>query len=139
MRVVTSCLTSDGCAAQPIFHITSRMEVVAAERAGQYVPAGFDADGFIHCSYAHQLTRVADRHFRGRSDLVVFEIDRAALSCDVVDENLEGGAELFPHIYGRLPMAAVVRAHAVSSRGDGRFELSPDVPAPRAAGADAER
>jgi uncharacterized protein (DUF952 family) len=77
------------------------------------VPLAFEADGFIHCSYAHQLAQVAEHHFRGGTDLVVLEIDPTALSCTVIDENLEGGGELFPHIYGRLPMAAVVRTHAL--------------------------
>jgi uncharacterized protein (DUF952 family) len=120
---------SDGAAAlKPIFHITSRTEANLAARSGEYVPAGFDADGFIHCSYGYQVTRVADINFRGRSGLVLFEIDRTALSCEVIDENLNGEAELFPHIYGRLPMSAVVRTLDFSCRGDGRFELSGDVP-----------
>jgi uncharacterized protein (DUF952 family) len=46
---------------------------------------------------------------------VVFEIDPALLSCKVIDENLEGGIELFPHIYGRLPMSAVTRIQKLSS------------------------
>jgi uncharacterized protein (DUF952 family) len=124
---------------KPIFHITSRTEAIDATRVGEYVPEAFEADGFIHSSYAHQLTRVADRHFRGGTDLVVLEIDPTALSCRVIDENLEGGAELFPHIYGRLPMSAVVRTHALLHRGDGRFELSADVPVSPEAEADGER
>jgi uncharacterized protein (DUF952 family) len=51
-----------------------------------------------------------------------------ALSCEVIDENLEGGAELFPHIYGRLPMSAIVGTHDFPCRNDGRFELPSDVP-----------
>jgi uncharacterized protein (DUF952 family) len=108
-----------------IFHITSRAAATEAERTGEYVPEGFDAEGFIHCSYAHQVTRVADLRFRGRTDLVMLEIDPTALSCDVVDENLEGGTERFPHVYGRLPMSAVVRRHDLPCRSDGRFELPP--------------
>lgn len=61
---------------RPIFHITSRKEAVQAARSGEYAPDGFDADRFIHCSYSHQLMRVADFNFRGRSDLVLLEIDR---------------------------------------------------------------
>ena len=111
-----------------IFHITSRAEADQASRVAEYIPERFETDGFIHCSYAHQLTRVADFNFRGRSDLVLLEIDRAALTCDVVDENLDGGEDLFPHIYGRLPMSAVVRTHDFPCRGDGRFGLPSDVP-----------
>jgi uncharacterized protein (DUF952 family) len=106
-----------------IFHITSRAEADKASSGGDYAPQRFDKDGFIHCSYAHQLTRVADLRFRGRSDLVLLEIDRAALTCDVIDENLEGGEELFPHIYGRLSMSAVVRTYDFPCRSDGRFDL----------------
>jgi uncharacterized protein (DUF952 family) len=98
-----------------LFHITSEAEAKEAQRTGEYVPRAFEAEGFIHCSYGHQVPGTLNRIFKGRTDLVVFEIDRARLSCTVVDENLEGGAELFPHIYGRLPMSAVVRVIPVSA------------------------
>jgi uncharacterized protein (DUF952 family) len=112
-----------------IFHITSRTKAAEAVRAGVYVPDGFDADGFVHCSYARQVTSVADARFHGRSDLVLLEIDREAVSCEVRDENLEGGVELFPHVYGRIPMSAVVRIHQLPCRGDGRFDLPGNLPA----------
>jgi uncharacterized protein (DUF952 family) len=94
-----------------IFHITTRDEADRARAAGEYEPAAFAHEGFIHCSYRHQVTGVANRLFRGRTGLVLFEIDPAKLACRVVDENLEGGTELYPHIYGRLPMSAVVAVH----------------------------
>lgn len=107
----------------PIFHITSRADAEQARRAGSYVAAAFSRDGFIHCSYARQLTRVADARFLGRSDLVLLEIERARVGCEVVDENLEGGSDLFPHIYGPLPMSAVTAIIAFPCRPDGTFEL----------------
>ena len=61
--------------------------------------------------------------FIGRTDLVVLEIDRTKLQCDVIDENLEGGAEAFPHIYGRLPMSAVAGIHDFPCAESGRFNL----------------
>lgn len=92
-----------------IYHITSANEARAAQGSGEYAPRDFQREGFIHCSYAHQVQGVIGRRFQGRTDLVLLEIDPAQLSCKVIDENLEGGAELFPHIYGHLPMAAVVQ------------------------------
>ena len=92
-----------------LFHITSEAEATTARRTGEYVPTAFAAEGFIHCSYAHQVPVTLNRIFKGRTDLVVLEIDPARLTCKVIDENLEGGAELFPHIYGKLPIFAVVR------------------------------
>ena len=94
-----------------IYHIATALAVEAARKSGEYIPEAFQAEGFIHCSYAYQLASVAKRRFQGRTDLVVLEIDRARLSCPVIDENLEGGTELFPHIYGCLPMSAVQRIH----------------------------
>jgi uncharacterized protein (DUF952 family) len=111
-----------------IFHITTRAEADKARLAGEYIPAAFRRDGFIHCSYARQLTRVADANFRGRSDLVLLEIDRARVECDVLDENLEGGSDLFPHIYGPLPMSAVRAIIDFPCRPDGTFALPADVP-----------
>lgn len=94
--------------AETIFHITTRAEWEAAVPAGEYLPAAFAAEGFIHCSYGRQVEATARRHFAGRTGLVVLEIDRAAVPSPIVDENLSGGAELFPHIYGPLPAGAVV-------------------------------
>ena len=109
-----------------LYHITSEAEAQKARETGTYTPAAFAREGFIHCSYAHQVRATLDRIFRGRSDLVVLEIDPNQLDCKIIDENLEGGAELFPHIYGRLPMAAVVKVH--------RLPLDePEFPAPRQA------
>ena len=106
-----------------IFHITTAREAGEARRASTYVPQAFEAEGFIHCSYRRQVCDVANRRFAGRSDLVLFEIDSGGLTCPVVDENREGGAELFPHIYGRLPMSAVTQVHEFPCGADGRFEL----------------
>lgn len=108
---------------EPLYHITTAPEADTAAQAGSYLPRAYPADGFIHCSYSRQVVRVADLRFRGRTDLVLLEIDRAKLECRVVEENLEGGAELFPHIYGALPMSAVVSVHPFRCMPSGCFEL----------------
>ena len=109
--------------AQAIYHITSAAEAKAAALAGFHVPAAFASEGFIHCSYPPQVSRVANRLFAGRTDLVLFEIDRACLTCEVVDENLEGWPERFPHIYGPLPMVAVAGVFEFPCTAQGQFEL----------------
>src|SRR4029078_6923961 len=90
---------------------------------GEYAPQAFGMDGFIHCSYLHQVCSVANSRFRRRPDLALLEIDPAGLPCAVVDENLEGGAELFPHIYGRLPMSAIVQIHEFPCDSQGIFRM----------------
>jgi len=106
-----------------ILHIATEQQWQEARRLGQYSPESFAGDGFIHCSYAAQVLRVANSLFRGRSDLVLLEIDPSRVGCQVSEENLQGGKELFPHIYGPLPLSAVVEVHAFACRADGSFKL----------------
>ena len=91
-----------------IYHITSTKEWNLAQSRGEYEPHQFADEGFIHCSYFHQLETVINRFFLGQKNLVVLEIDSAVLQCAVIEENLEGGAELYPHVYGKLPLNAIV-------------------------------
>ena len=117
-----------------LFHITSERELRLAETDGEYRPSAFAREGFIHCSYASQVEGVANRIFRGVTGLVLLEIDAGRLTAKVVEENLEGGSEQFPHIYGPLPLSAVARTHAFPCRDDGRFDLPAGVSKEQAAG-----
>jgi uncharacterized protein (DUF952 family) len=110
-----------------LLHITTRSESEAAADSGRYVPTGFAQEGFVHCSHAHQVCRVADLRFAGRSDLVLLEIDPERLAARVVEENLEGGEELFPHVYGPIPMHSVRTVHAFPCDEGGRFSLPPGI------------
>ena len=65
------------------------------------------ADGYIHLSAEDQLQGTLDKHFAGQDRLVIAEVDLAALGDTVKWEVSRGGA-LFPHIYGPLPMAAII-------------------------------
>jgi uncharacterized protein (DUF952 family) len=106
-----------------LFHITAAAEFAAAQQSAEYRPAAFDREGFVHCSYADQVLTTANRIFRGRHGLVLLEVDRGQLPCDVVEENLEGGAELYPHVYGPLPITAVCAVHPFDPLPDGSFSL----------------
>lgn len=70
------------------------------------------ADGYIHLSAADQLQGTLDKHFAGQTGLVIAEVDLAALGSTVKWEVSRGDA-LFPHIYGSLPMAAVLDSRTV--------------------------
>lgn len=104
-----------------LYHIAESDAWQEAQQKGEYLPAGFSAEGFIHCSFREQIIPVADRFYYGRAGLVLLEIDPSMLKAEVRLENLEGGAELFPHIYGALNLEAVRRAMDFSARPDGSF------------------
>lgn len=84
-------------------------------------------EGFIHCSDPPQLKEVADRLFRGRGDLVLLVVDPARLVSQVRLENLEGGEEMFPHVYGPIEIEAVIDVRPFVPRPDGTFEVPKDL------------
>ncbi len=106
-----------------IYHLTSEAEWDMALSIGEYQPQQFARDGFIHFSYLYQLVDVANRFYRGGKDLVVVAIEPSSLPCEVIAENLESGTELFPHIYGKLPLNAAIEVMAFPCNLDGSFAL----------------
>lgn len=82
----------------------------AAQVAGAYAGSAVDlADGYIHMSTADQLAETAQKHYAGRTGLVLLTVDLEALGPDLVWEPSRGGA-LFPHLYASLPVSAVIQA-----------------------------
>ena len=64
-------------------------------------------DGYIHLSAIDQLQGTLDKHFAGQEGLVIAEVDLTALG-DLIRWEVSRGDALFPHIYGPLPMTAVL-------------------------------
>jgi uncharacterized protein (DUF952 family) len=114
-----------------IFHITKReaWEESSGSDGGSspYKPDMFPVDGFIHCSTREQVIQVANTRFRGQSGLVLLSIDPTLVKAEIVYENLEGGEQLFPHIYGELNHDAVVNVSAFRPGADGTFTLPADL------------
>ena len=104
-----------------IFHIAAREAWNAAQVHGSYAADSLVAEGFIHCSDGHQVAWVANQRFLGRQDLVLLHIDPARLDAEVRYENLEGGVQQFPHVYGAIALSAVVKVKAFLPAADGTF------------------
>jgi uncharacterized protein (DUF952 family) len=68
--------------------------------------------GFVHASEPHQVDGVARAFYADVSDpLVLLELDVAALEAagsPVRWEDVPGAPAPFPHVYGPLPVSAVV-------------------------------
>jgi uncharacterized protein (DUF952 family) len=98
-----------------LLHITESALWEAARSTGafEWSTRGrtLQQEGFIHCSLRHQLPAVAAFLYGDppdRDDLIVLVIDDAVLTDPVRYESPGPGAPEFPHIYGPLPVAAVV-------------------------------
>src|SRR3546814_180188 len=103
-----------------IYKILSSVEWAAAQRHGTFEGSAVDrADGYIHFSAADQVMETAERHFAGQTDLKLLAVDPSMLGDRLRWEPSRGG-RLFPHLYGALPVSAVVAAHDLPLGPDGR-------------------
>lgn len=112
---------------EPIYHVCKKTEWVAAQEAGSYGGSSQDqADGFIHFSARDQVAASAAKHRAGQAGLVLLSVDPDALGETLRWEPARDGA-LFPHLYGRLPLNAVMSVDDLALGADGRHLFPPAV------------
>jgi release factor glutamine methyltransferase len=104
-----------------IVHLCRRKDWLAAQEHGEYRAASLDQVGFIHCSQAEQILRVANCFYREIPDLVLLWIDPEKVNPEIRWETADG--EQFPHIYGMLNMTAVVGVTDLTADTDGTYRL----------------
>ncbi|MBI1364402.1 MAG: DUF952 domain-containing protein [Alphaproteobacteria bacterium] len=109
-----------------MYRLIAAADWQAARSAGLVPLRDIDRrDGYLHLSTGDQVLETARLHFAGAADLVALEIDESALEGDIKFEPARGG-ELFPHLYGTLPVSAVRRARRLLAAADGFvFEDAP--------------
>lgn len=113
-----------------IYKIAPANQWAEAEQAGRFAGSPVDlADGFIHFSTRAQAEETAARHFAGMDDLLLIAVDAERLGEALKWEPSRGGA-LFPHLYGPLPLDAVVSTTPLRLGPDGRHRFTWDAPQP---------
>lgn len=97
---------------------------LAALKADATFPGSADdlRDGYIHLSTADQLAATLDKHYEDREDLALAAVDLEALAEIVKWEPSRGGV-LFPHLYGALPLDAVLAYGPLEREADGAVML----------------
>ena len=100
-------------AAPRLLHVARASAWAAAQRSGVYpIPAepGGAPAPFIHLCRPEQLPGVLERFFAAEPEpLVLLDVDPAGL--DVRLEEAPDGAGRFEHLYGALPVRAVIAVH----------------------------
>ncbi len=103
-----------------IYKILRATEWHDAERDGMFRGSPDDRrDGFIHFSTAEQTPGTYEKYFSGVPGLLLAAIDADALGAVLKWEPSRGGA-LFPHLYGYLPLNAVLWSRPLASINDVR-------------------
>lgn len=65
-------------------------------------------EGFIHCSTAEQWPAVRAMFYADVDPLLLLHVDESLLDSPVVYERIGNAPADFPHVYGPIPLTAVV-------------------------------
>ncbi len=111
-----------------IYHLALARDWQAAVAAGgaytvSTLGVALAEAGFIHCSFADQVQRVADVVYCGRDDVVLLSVDPARVSVPIRVDQV--GPDAFPHLYGPLQPSAVRAVRPLTPSPDGRLDATP--------------
>ncbi len=113
----------DAAKASRIFHIAPKNEWRRSRQSGIYRPSSLASQGFLHCSFPHQVLAVANSVFRGKKNLILLELDPGKLTSELRNEDLRRSGSPYPHLYGPLNCDAVVATYDFEPKADGTFVL----------------
>ena len=109
--------------AKSLYKVVSEMEWRLAADGGIFMGSEVDhRDGFIHLSTGAQVEETVARHFAGQTELLLVEVDASKLG-DSLRWETSRDDKLFPHVYGSLPMNAVVRVDELLLGEDGKHKF----------------
>ena len=95
---------------QPLFHLALASDWHQAQKQGEYRVSTrglmLEQVGFIHCSWREQVEPTYSRFYADAGDVLLLEIDPALVNAPLRADAIPTG-ELFPHLYGPLPLEAV--------------------------------
>jgi uncharacterized protein (DUF952 family) len=97
-----------------IYKIALATDWTAAETAGVFEGSSHDkADGFMHFSTESQLAETLALYYAGVDGLMLVAVDDARLGPALKWEHAPSRGEDFPHLYGPLPLSAVLWARPI--------------------------
>lgn len=91
-----------------IYHIVKPEIWEEYKNKVEYEAESLQSEGFIHCSYENQLDAVLERYCKGTEKVLILTIDPNLLTSELIAEPSTGG-EIYPHIYGKINRAAIIR------------------------------
>jgi uncharacterized protein (DUF952 family) len=107
-----------------LVHLCPNNDWSAAQVHGELRPESLASVGFVHLSTPEQVHLPANRLYRGREDLVLLHIDPTRLDSPIRWElgvATDPESMLFPHLYGALPVGAVMNVTSYRPSSDGTF------------------
>ncbi len=112
-----------------IYTMVRSADWAEAQRLGHYAGSADDVrDGFLHFSTAAQIRGSAAKHRAGEAGLMLLAVDAARLGPALRFEAAGSRPGLFPHLYGALPLEAVLSAEPLPLAADGLHRFPPAIP-----------
>ena len=90
-----------------LLHIARPQDLAVADT--HYRPADLPPGGFVHCCDRDQLPGVLERWFAPGTELVLLHLDEALIDAPVVREVVIEGQAPFAHVYGPIPVRAILQ------------------------------
>ena len=101
-----------------IYHLTLPDRWARSQAEGVHTESTrgveLEQEGFIHCSTAEQWPVVRGLFYADVEHLLLLHIDESKVPSEIVYEQLGDAPAAFPHIYGPLPLDAVVEVQTLT-------------------------
>jgi uncharacterized protein (DUF952 family) len=105
---------------RPTLHLVPEAVWEAHDPASAYLPAAYEADGFVHCTDGDEpMVEVANRFYRGDARpflLLTIDLDRTGSPWRFDDPG-----QRYPHVYGPIDPACVIEVRRLLQGADGAF------------------
>jgi uncharacterized protein (DUF952 family) len=106
-----------------IFHFINQSDLDRDLNEKALIVPSLESHGFIHCSKLDQVIAVANFIAPYDEEMRLIEIDEVQVLPEIRYENLDGGEDLFPHIYGQLNRGAIIAIHKMEWDGEDGYQL----------------
>ncbi|WP_167856230.1 DUF952 domain-containing protein [Hymenobacter metallicola] len=113
-----------------IYRLAETADWLQAQQTGFFASNDLTTEGFIHTSDLPQVLETARRYYAGHPNLILLELDDKQLIAAGVRVEREWVATrqaTFAHVFGPVPLPAVVRHWPLLADAAGDFSLPPQL------------
>ncbi len=118
---IMGLLTSASQAA--IYHLITESDLKQRLKNDYIYEPSLESEGFTHNATLSQVVPAANRHYKGKRDTLLLQIDERLLQYPLRYDYVERHNQYFPHIYGPINLSAVVKIYVMPISDDGTFRL----------------
>lgn len=105
---------------RPTLHLVPAAAWRAHDRARPWVPAAYDADGFVHCTDGDDAMLATANRFYA-ADPQAFLVLTVDLDATGSPWRFDDDRGIYPHVYGPIALESVLAVRPAIRDADGRF------------------